>query len=788
MPENTSARPARYVGARVNRSEDPKYLRGLGSYVDDIRLKGMLHAVFVRSPYAHARILSIDTKEAEAVPGVVCVKTGADLEDRIGKMATIAMAREVTAPKRAVLAVDRARYVGDAVAVVVADSRYTAEDGADVVEVDWEPLPVVTDPEKALEPGAPQIHENVEGNNLAHIEGGAGDVDAAFARAAHVFSKRFRTGRTQGAPIEPRGVLASYDVTNGRTTVWSSTQLPHTMRNQIGRLIKVPLSKLEVIAPDVGGGFGYKAQDYPEDMVVPVLSRLLCRPVKWIADRQEDLSAGTHSKGMISEIAIAVAEDGTFLGSRGHFISDGGAYAGYYSPFIDSMAAARYLPGLYKTPNLAYIADAPVTNKAPVGAVRGVGWTPCQTVRESLVDDIARAMDIDPIELRAKNMVPSEPQVTPLGLKLDGGSYLESLERAAAELDYEALRKRQQELRTEGRYIGVGFSPFVEPGGKSAIVAIGGPVETDAVPTFHDRASVTVDPDGSVVVSTGLADFGQGIDTCLRQVAADELGVRVEDVRISAGNTSHDVYGMGSFSSRSAVIGSGTVKLAAADVRKKLLTLAGSMLEASPEDIELYDGKALLVGAPDRSVSLADVAGYGYFGGPFRPDQEGDQALCSTRSYDGPESYSNGCLGVIAEVDPATGGITLERVVAVEDCGVMLNPTIVEGQVSGAVAYGIGIALLEDAVYDEEGQFLSGSLMDYMLPYSSTVPKIEIVHLETPSPVTPNGVKGMAEAGTLATPAAIVNAVADALSPFDVTIDRVPLTPEYVRSLVVGKA
>jgi carbon-monoxide dehydrogenase large subunit len=775
MSESTAGRPARYVGARIDRVEDPKFLRGRGRYLDDITLPRMRHAAFVRSPFAHARLLGIDVKHAEAVPGVTRVFTGSDLEDETLPISVSGDRPEVKTTSRLPLASSRARHVGDPVAIVVASSRYAAEDAADLVEIDWDPLPGVHDPERALAGDGPKIDDDLDDNNIAHIEGGAGDADAAFAGAARVFSKRFHSARSHGAPLETRGMLASYDPATERFSIWSASQMPHLLRTMIAPLLRIPEGKIQVIAPDVGGGFGYKAHLYPEDVILPAVSRLLGRPIKWIADRFEDLAAGTHSKGMISDFEIAVDKEGTFLGMRGHFISDGGAYAGSFTPLIDSLMAARQLPSLYRVRDLAYVADAPVTNKCPVGAVRGVGWSPAQTARESLIDDVAREMGLDPIEIREKNMLSSEPQVTALEAELDGGSYLESLRRAAETIDYAALRERQRTLRDEGRYLGVGFSPFIEPAGLGTEMA----KQWQMTGTFHDRASVSIEPDGSVTVSTGLHSHGQGLETSLAQVTADELGVHLEDVRVTSGDTSRDAWGMVVGASRGAVIGTGSVKLAAGDVREKLLRLAGTLLEASPEDIELYDGKAFLKGAPVRSLSIGEVAGFGYFGGNARPESE-EHALSSTRSYDPPQTYSNGCCAVVAEVDIGTGMVTLERVVSVEDCGVMLNPKIVDGQVAGGVAHGIGLALLEEALYDDEGQFLSGSLMDYLYPTTSLIPNIEIVHLETPSPVTLGGVKGMGESGTIAAPAAVVNAVADALSPFGVTIDRVPMTPSYL--------
>jgi len=770
------SRPPQYIGARVHRVEDPKFLRGRARYLDDLEIPGCLHAAFVRSPFAHARIGGIETKLARELPGVVAIFTGADFEERIAPITSGMPRPDVREGQHQPLPSDKVRHVGDPVAVVVAQSRYVAEDAALEVEVAWEPLPAVTDPEAALAADAPRIDEALADNNLAHIESSAGDVDAAFAGAAHVFAKRFRSGRSTAAPLEPRGVIADFEPTSGRLQLWCSSQMPHLLRTFIGPLLKIPEGKITVTAPDVGGGFGLKSHLFPEDLVIPAASRLLGRPVKWVSDRYEDLAAGVHSKDMIVDLEIAVAEDGTFLGFRGHFISDGGGYSSMpFTPLVDALVAAQQLPSLYRVRDLAYQVDAPLTNKCQIGAVRGVGWAPGQLARETLIDEVARALDRDPVDLRVQNMLGPEPQVNAFGAKLDGGSYVESLQRAARAVDYRGFRERQRALREAGRYLGMGFSPFIEPTGLGTEMS-----HSAGIPvSYHDRASVSLEPDGSVVVTTGFHSHGQGHETTFAQVAADELGVRLEDVRVVFGDTERAAYGMGTYASRSAVIGTGSIRLAAGDVGAKLRRLAGKLFEASPADVELHDGQARLRGAPVDPIPIAQLAGFGYFGGPARPEED-EPSLVATRSYDPPETYSNGCCAVIAEVDIETGVICLERIVAVEDCGVMLNPMIVEGQVAGAVAQGIGIALLEEAAYDEEGQFLSGSLMDYLYPTAAEIPPIEVIHIETPSTVTEGGVKGMGEAGTIAAPAALANAVADALSPFDVRIDRTPLSPSYI--------
>lgn len=780
--EVTATRPPQYVGARVPRVEDPRFLTGGHGYLDDIVLPGALHAAFVRSPHAHARITAIDTSEARAVPGVVGVFTAADLTG-VEPIVTALERPEATPVSRSALATDTVRFVGDIVAVVVAQSRYLAEDGADLVDVEYEPLPAVLDAEAALAPDAPVLDGALGTNCFIHTEDSAGDVEGAFASAAHVFSKRFRVGRSAGAPLETRGTMADYDAASGRLTVWCSTQLPHLLRTFLAPTIGVPEGKLTVISPDLGGGFGVKAHiNFPDEVIIPALSRQLRRPVKWIEDRYENLAASVHSKELIGDLEIAVAEDGRFLAFRGRYIGNSGAYAVVpWSGMVDPACAATMLPSIYDVRNVAWSADTVLTNKCPTGAVRGVGWSPGQLIRETLVEDIAKAMDIDPVELRVRNAIGPEPYETALGARYDGGSYVESMRVARRAIDYDATRQRQKELREQGRYVGIGFSPFVEPTGFASEGAkqVGYPIN------FHDQTSVTVEPDGSVTVKTGLHNHGQGHETTFAQVVADRLGVRLEDVRVVRGDTDQAPYGMGTYASRSAVVANGALSYAAADVKAKLLRLAGALLEANPDDIELHDGQAAVRGVPSAAVPLASVAGFGYFGPKEVVAPGGEEpALTSTRTYDPKENYANGTCAVVLEVDPELGTIRIERIVAVEDCGIMLNPTIVEGQIAGATAQALGLTLLEDAAYGEDGNFLAGSLMDYLYPTSAEVPEIEMEHLETPSAVTESGVKGVGEAGCVSAPAAIVNAVIDALAPLGVTIDRTPVTASYLRDLV----
>jgi carbon-monoxide dehydrogenase large subunit len=782
MTLSTTADDAgRYTGARVLRAEDPKYLMGRGTYVDDIVLPGMLHAAFVRSPHAHARVLRVDLDVARRLDGVVAAFSGADLMDHVGELITPPNRAETQPLGQRALAPDRVRYVGEAVAVVVAASRYLAEDACQLVEVEWEPLPVVLDAEAAMAPGAPSLHPSLEHNNLAHITLEGGSVEATFAAAPRVFSKRFHVHRYAAMPLETRGVVADYNPGTGRVVVWLSNQFPHSTRAALAGALGMPARNVQVIAPDVGGGFGAKVAVFMEDLVIPAVSRLIGRPVKWIEDRYEHLATTGHSKEMTCDVAIAVDDDGTFLAFRGHFIGNGGAYSSFpFTTTVDSYSAAGMLVNQYGARHARSIADGPTTNKAPVTAYRGVGWTSGHTAREVLIDDIARALAIDPVDLRLRNTIAQEPYDAPFGQRYDGGSFRDALLLACERIDYSGFRERQARLRDEQRFIGIGFSPYVEPSGFSNAIS----KANGWTASYFDTAQVTLEPDGSVTVTTGIVSQGQGHATTFAQVAADVLGVRVEDVRVVQGDSDTTAFGMGTFASRGAVVAAGTIRAAAGEVRKKLVALASNALEAAPDDVVLSRGQAFVQGSPARSVSIAELAVSVYWLGARAPEGVEDLTLSATRSYEPGETYSNGTVAVVVEVDVETGEIDVQQIVAVEDCGTMLNPMIVDGQVAGAVAQGIGGALYEEITYGDDGQLLSSTLMDYLYPSTTEVPDMDIQHIETPSPVTAGGVKGMGEAGSIATPAAIINAVADALAPFGVEIDRSPLTPDRILALL----
>jgi carbon-monoxide dehydrogenase large subunit len=774
-------RPTQYVGSRVLRVEDKKYLMGRGKYLDDLSVPGMVEAAFVRSPLAHARIKSIDVSAAKALDGVVDVLTGHELH-AVAPLVSDMARDDVLAVTRQFLPTDKVRFVGEAVAIVLAESRYLAEDGAQLVDVDWEPLPAITGVHQARAEGAALLHDDVPDNKICHIEFDTG-VDEAFANADHVFRKQFHCGRNHAAPLENRGVIAEFEPATEHMTIHSSTQMPHFLRTMIAPHLGIPEHSMTVIAPDVGGGFGLKASIFVEEGIVPMAARHIGRPVKWVEDRVEALAASGHAKEIAMDIEIAVSKEGRFEAMRGSYIGDAGAYSVHpWTALIDPMAAAHLLPSLYDVRNLAYTIEAVLTNKCMTTAYRGPGMVPGHLARETLIDEIARELDIDPVELRVANCIGPEPYVTANGMRYDGGSYVESMRRAQEMIDYEGFRTRQREARAEGRLLGIGFSPFVEAGtwGSAGAQALGFPAE------FYDTTSVTVEPDGSITITTGSFSHGQGHHTSLAQIAADVLGVKLESVRVVDGDTSKAVWGAGTYASRSAVVAGGCVRRASGDVREKLLTLAGHALEVSPDDIELYDGQATVKGVPDKALPIAQLAGLGYFGGKLRPDQE--PSLTATRYYDPPQTYSNGTIVAIVEVDPQTGHVDLQRVVAVEDCGTMLNPMIVEGQVHGAIAQGIGAAMYESLEYDDNGQLLSGTLMDFLFPSSMEVPHIEVDHLETPSPVTEGGVKGMAEGGTIAAPVAVVNAIADALAEFKPQFVRSPVRPSDVLEAMHGGA
>ena len=772
------------IGARVRRLEDPRFLTGRGQYVADMTLPGMLHVAFLRSPHAHARIVNVDTTPARALPRVRACVTERELRGEARPVRAVSRMSGYVPTDYPPLGVGKVRYAGEAVAAVVADDRYTAEDALELIAVEYEPLPAVTDPEAAMTVGSPLVHEEAGTGVLLARSFSQGDVDAAFRGAAVVVGDRFRFHRHAGVAIENRACLAQYQAGTGVLTLWSSTQVPGILRDALADLLGVPAHRLRVVAPDVGGGFGVKSALYPEEITVCALARSLGRPVKWVGDRREDLLTSTQAWDEVIDAELAVAADGIIRGLRARVVADIGAYSIYpWTASIEVIQVISFLPGPYRMPTYHGQAYGVATNKAPMGPYRGVGRPVSTFVTEALMDRAARRLGMDPVEIRLANLIRPEefPYRSPSGVVWDSGAFIESLQTARQIVDYERLRADQERSRQERRYLGVGVASYVELTGVGSAI----PASPGAdLSTGTEGATVRVDPAGTTTASFGLACHGQGHETSLAQVVAEELGARLEDVRVIHGDTAASPAGTGTYASRSAVLGGGAAILASRAVREKILQIAAHLLEVGAHDLDLSDGRVWVRGAPDRGLSLREIARAAYTGAKRLPKGM-EPGLEATRFYD-PYlgTASNATHVAVVEVDPETCSVRLLRYVVVEDCGRIINPLIVEGQTIGGVAQGIGAALLEEVVYGEDGQLLSGSLMDYLVPTCAEVPAIEVAHLERPSPTTLGGFKGVGEGGTIGAPAAIANAIADALAPFGIEITELPVSPERLFRLL----
>ncbi|MEU6699826.1 xanthine dehydrogenase family protein molybdopterin-binding subunit [Pseudonocardia sp. NPDC046786] len=779
--EHLRIRTDKWIGKRTKRVEDPRFLTGNARYVADLVRPRMLHAVYVRSPHPHARIVSVDTSVLPGLGTSVWVFTGKDLADVPPLIDHVALDHLLRTPQN-VIAVDKVRFVGDAVAVVVAADRYAAEDAAEELgaAVEYEVLPPIPNVTAANAPGAALLFEDLGTNEIYRQTERHGDSDAAFAAADHVFEIAFHHNRYGAAPMETRGVLADYERHDKQLTVWSSTQMPHFLRSIIAGQLGLPEHRVRVIAPEVGGGFGQKMCTSPEEIVIPFIAVALGRPVKWIEDRHEHLLAATQAKEEHITLEVAVTNEGKLLAVRGEFVGDGGGYSfNTESALIEPALAAKSFPGPYRLDAYDETVAASLTNKSPVAAYRGVGWTAANTVREIVVDEIARGLGIDPVEIRHRNMLHADelPYRSITEQLYDSGSYHESLDLAIETVDYAAFRARQAELREQGRYLGLGISSYVEQTawGSDSSAQAGTPLPS------HDNSTVTVDPSGTVTVAVSTSCHGQGHETAYAQIAADGLGVGIGDVKVIYGDTESAPYGLGTYASRSAVIGGATVARAAADVREQILKVAANMLEANPEDLTIDDSVISVTGAPGVSKTMAEVAYAAYWDSEVRSDEP---LLTATRFYDPPATYANGCVVVLCEVDAGTGSVTLDRIVAIEDCGTVINPMIVEAQVHGAITQGVGGALFEQFVYGDDGQPQTTTYMDYLVPTSTDIPPIEVLSLCSPSPFSIGGIKGMGEGGQIAAPAAVANAVADALAPFGAKVRELPLAPDYVLRLI----
>jgi carbon-monoxide dehydrogenase large subunit len=777
---------ARYVSQSVKRTEDPPLLMGRAHFMGDLRLAGLRAAAFLRSPHAHARIVAIDVRAALAMPGVDAVVTGAELAATtrpIRAAMTGAGYKETAWPA---LAADRVRFAGEPVAAVVAADQYRAEDALEAIQVAWEPLPAVVDAEASMRSGAPRLHEELSDNVIFHTRYEHGGVEAALAGAAIRIRETFRHGRCSSVPMEPRGVMAAVDPVDGLLTVWASSQAPHLMRSGLAEVLGLPESRIRVLCPAVGGGFGPKMHLYPEDIVVAQLARRLRRPVRWLEDRRENLLASAQARDHVNHVEIGARRDGTLVALKSTLVCDAGAYSVYpVTASLEPLTAAGILPGPYTLPALAYDAYAVATNKCPAGAYRGVGMALGTFVRERLVDMVARRAGLDPAEVRRRNFVDVRalPFTTASGLVVDSGDFAQSFERVLAAGDYASLRAGSRRTPA-GAYRGVGVAAYTEfTGMGSGTFRRRGMRQVSG----HDAATVRVEPTGEVRGFVSAASQGQGHATTLAQVLADELGVELGAVTIVEGDTERCPYGSGSFASRSMVVSGGALVLAARRVRDKIGRIAAHMLEASPEDLAIEGGTIAVRGAPGRALTLAEVASLAYrpAGGTLPPGE--DPALEATQYYDPPPAtFANGSHLAVVEIDPETGRVTLVRHVVVEDCGRIVNPMIVDGQTQGAVAQGIGNALYEEITYDDGGQPLTTTFMDYLIPGTMDVPRIDVVHMETPPPVSVSGFKGMAEGGTIGATAAVANAVADALAGLGLEVRELPLTPDRVYRLLAG--
>lgn len=759
------------IGARCVRSEDPRLLTGRGRYVADVHVPGMLEVAFVRSTVAHARIESVDVARAAGLADVEAVLVSSDLPEI--HMDSRRHPRILSTPQ-APLAAGKARFVGEAVAMVIAADRYTAEDAAEIVDV------VYSEPLSDLDGSAEPLFEHIPDNVVFRDAESYGKPEEAFDAAALVVAKKLSLARQSACPIEGRGCVADYDPAARHLTVHASTQAPHRLRRDLAAALELPEHQVKVVMHDVGGAFGQKIPTHMEEIAVAAASMRIGRPLRWIEDRQENLTAAPHSRGQDIEVELALDEQHRFVGLRARIVGDSGAYSfNSGSCLTEAYRTARALPGPYDVVNYSYDVKICLTNRSPIAPYRGVGFVAAQAARELLIDEAARQLGMDRFELRRINLVDSGklPYTTCTGWRYAEGTFVETLDRV-------------EEILAEGqdgggdpddRLIGVGVSPFVEPSG---VGSEGGMQVHGLVLPSHDAARVVIDPGGKATVSFGTPSVGQGLETTMAQVAADVLGLEMEDVTVSWTDTSQAPMSLtGTRASRAAVVTGGAVARAAEDVRLQVLEVASAMLEIDVLDLDIDKGRISVAGEGTPRLSVSEVVRAGYFDAKLR--QEGrERTFEATRLYDPPASYSNACVAAVVEVDAATGGVAVRRIVAVEDCGTMINPMIVDGQFIGAAAQAIGAALFEQVRYGPDEQPTTSTLMDYLLPTTQETVRVEMEHVEIPSGLTERGIKGMGESGMIGTVAAIACAVADALGPAGSALRALPFAPEEVWTLL----
>ncbi len=770
-----------FVGQAVKRTEDPRFLTGSGNFVDNMNLAGQARAAMVRSPYAHATIRGVDASKALALPGVVAVIVGQDLVDAgINGLPVGWLLDGLKTPDHLSIAVGKVRHVGEIVAAVIAEDRYLAEDATGLVKVDYEVLPAVMDVADALETGAPTVHDDAPGNVCFEWSIGDKDAtDAAFAAAAETVPLTLRNQRLIANAIEPRASLAQYSAGTKDYTLYTTSQNPHVHRLLLAAFILgIPEHKLRVVSPDVGGGFGSKIFNYPEEVIVLHAARKLNRPVKWTAKRSESFLSDSQGRDHATEAELAVDENGRVTGLRVKTLAAMGAYLTTFAPAVPTYLYGTLMSGQYKLPNIYCEVTGVFSHTVPVDAYRGAGRPEATFVVERLMSRVAQVLGEDPAEFRRKNFIgPDEfPYQTPVALAYDSGNYEPALDKALEMVSYRQLRQEQEEARKQGRYLGIGLSSYIEACGLAPSAVVG---SLGAQAGQWESSLVRVSPTGVIEVFTGSHSHGQGHETAFAQIVADELGVEMDAVEIVHGDTGKMPFGWGTYGSRSAAVGGSAVVTAVRKVRDKAQKIAAHLLEAREEDLEYVGGQFQVKGSADKAVSFGDIALQAHLAHNYPADLE--PGLEATAFYD-PSNfvYPFGTHIAVVEVTPETGETKLVRYVAVDDCGPMINPLIVEGQVHGGIAQGAGQALLEHAVYENDGQLLTGSYLDYALPRAEHLPSFEIGHTTTPSPHNPLGVKGIGEAGTIASTAAIANAVIDALSPFGITHVDMPLSPQRV--------
>jgi carbon-monoxide dehydrogenase large subunit len=779
-------RTTAFVGRSMLRREDHRLLTGRGQFIADLNLPHMLHAVFVRSPVAHARIGKVDLSRAASAPGVACVMSGADLLQLLppvpdtqlslpSKWTTLVQHKFIN-PQQPLLAHDKVRHVGEAVAVIVAESRHAAEDAAQLVSLDLDRLPVVVDPEQALRPGGPIIHEKFQTNLIGAFTIGKGEIDAALARSPHKLKRRFYHHRCAAAPMECRGVVGVHDPRTDSVTIWSATQVVHWVRREAASVLRLPEARVRCVALDVGGGFGLKGHVYPEDLLIPFLARRLGRAVQWIEDRREHLMCSCHSRDQIHDVEVGFDDEGRLLAVRDHFIVDCGAWNPIGAGVVYNTAV--HLIGPYKIHAVAIDARIAATNKVPNAPYRGAGRPEAAFAMERIVDLVAGQLGLEPADVRLRNMIRADEMPYRVGIPYrdgepivyDGGDYQGALRQALAAIGgVAAFRQRQRTARQNGGYLGLGIGCYVEGTGV-------GPFES---------ATVRIDPSGKIFVSSGACPQGQGMETIFAQVVADVWCVDPSDVVMSLADTAAIAIGFGTIASRSTVTLSAAIHGASERLRAKVFAIAANILECAAGDLELRKDGVGIVGVPGAEISLADIARAARPGWDHGRPPGIDAGLEETYYYEPPTvTWSYAVHVAVLDVDIEVGRVNIEKYVIAHDCGVVVNPMLVEGQIVGGAAQGIGGALLEEFKYDAEGQLLAGSFMDYMVPTACEIPDMHLIHQHSPSPLNPLGVKGVGEGGPIAPPAVIANGVADALLPFAVEFNRLPITPQLVQQAV----